>query len=200
MNSDGVVMCAATALVLGTCGGIGSLLLRDLPRQHVVRSGRVAIAIALFVAGTAAIASMPPVQSYSVPAYGGVPLQLLGQQGGMSAADAKRLLEIEEERLVLQRESNELLRAIAIKLEAPLPQAQKKADLFTVAKAKCAACHTPGKSEAKGGSFILFADDAAAALKPLNGAEKRAVKQAVQDGSMPKNGKLSKDEQAAFNW
>lgn len=157
-------------------------------------------ALVLFVTGTAVVASATPPQSYSVPAYGGVPLQLLGQQGGMSAADAKRLLEIEEERLVLQRESNELLRAIAIKLDAPLPQAQRKADMLAVAKVRCAACHTPGKSEAKGGSFILFADDTATSLKPLNGAEKRAVKQAVQDGSMPKSGKLTPEEKSAFAW
>ncbi len=154
---------------------------------------KIATALALFLTASIAVASTPPAQTYSVPAYGGVPLQLLGQQPGLSAADAKRIIELLES-------IDRRLEAIEAKTGGPVPLLQKKVELLPVAKAKCAACHTPSKADAKGGGFVLFANDDATVLQFLKADAKRAVKQAVQDGSMPKNGKLTAEEKSAFNW
>ena len=114
---------------------------------------------------------------------------------GLSAADAKRIVE--------------LLESIDRRLEAiearqpggPLPL-KKGPDLTGVAKQHCAACHTPKSADAKGGGFILFADDQAAALKPLSGREKTRITEAVQAGTMPPGDrkKLTPAERSAFKW
>lgn len=156
---------------------------------------RTATALALFAAGAAVLcAAAPPVACNPppavVPAYGSKIEYATGQAGVSSAADAKRMIELLES--IDQR-----LAGIEAKTVGPVA-AKKGPDLFAVARAKCAACHTPAKSEAKGGGFILFADDAPGGLKPLSVREKARVKEAVQSGTMPPNAKLTPAERSAF--
>lgn len=81
----------------------------------------------------------------------------------------------------------------------PVPQAAKKGpDMLATAKARCAACHTPSKSDASGGGFILFADDARTALRPLSTRDRANIKRAVLEGTMPPSKPLSAAEKAAF--
>lgn len=151
---------------------------------------RLATALALFLAGCALVLasgrpahSTPPVVvPYYGATYGG---------GGITAADGKRIVEL------LQSIDDRLARAEAA---AGGKAASVRIDPFPVAKAKCASCHTPGQAEAKGGGFILFADNTPAALKPLSAREKKNIKDAVLGGTMPPNAKLSAAEKAALEW
>lgn len=136
---------------------------------------------------TAAHATPPVV----VPYYGAT----YGTPGGFSAAEAKRVVELLES-------IDRRLEAIEAK-QAGGPAAVKKGpDLVAIAKANCAACHTPAKSDKAGGGFILFADDQAVALKPLSGREKTRITESVQAGTMPPDGrkKLTPAEKSAFKW
>lgn len=151
---------------------------------------------ALVLAAARPAESTPPAAQYPtaapvvVPYYGAA----YGQPGGFSPAEAKRVVELLES---IDR------RLEAIEAKQGAPAAQKKGpDLFTVAKTNCAACHTPAKADAKGGGFILFADEQPTALKPLSGREKVRIVEAVRGGAMPPEGrkKLTADEKAAFKW
>ena len=66
----------------------------------------------------------------------------------------------------------------------------------------CITCHTPTASEAKGGGFILFANDEGTAFKPFSAREKVKIRDAVESGQMPPpaKGKLSPGEKAAFHF
>ena len=125
-----------------------------------------------------------------VPYYGAT----YGTPGGFSAADAKRVVELLES-------IDRRLEAIEQRQAWPAPL-KKGPDLLALSKANCAACHTPAKADKAGGGFILFADDAATALKPLSGREKTRVTEAVQAGTMPPDGrkKLTPAERSAFKW
>ncbi|TXH99570.1 MAG: hypothetical protein E6Q76_19675 [Rhizobium sp.] len=161
---------------------------------------------ALFLAGLAVlIASGSPSRSqyatgYSPQTTGGAAVVVpyygatYGGPQGLSAADGKRIVELLES-------IDRRLEGIEARSAGPLAQ-RAGPDLLAVAKAHCAACHTPGKAEAKGGGFALFADDGGAALLPLSGRQRTAVKQATADGSMPPSGrkKLTAEEKAAFKW
>ena len=125
--------------------------------------------------------SQPVVVPYYGAAYGG---------GGMSAADGKRVVELLES---IDARLSRIETAGGIKPAAKL-------DPLPVAKTKCAACHTQTVAEAKGGGFILFADDGATALKPLSAREKTRIKESVQSGTMPPAKPLSASEKAAFDW
>lgn len=154
--------------------------------------------VAVLCASSHTANSNPPVvaaPAVTAPAYGSAVPYFLGNSGGMSQADAKRMIELLESIDANQKRTNELLEAKG----GPLAQ-KAKVDPLPIAKAKCATCHTPGKAEAKGGGFILFADDQATALKPLNAREKVRVKESVQSGSMPPQAKLSSAEKSAFDW
>lgn len=162
---------------------------------------RVLTAIVMFAAGVALVLgtsarshSTPPGAGYSpqtyaapvvVPYYGAT----YGGEQGATKAQASEMLD--------------LLRKIEQNTRAGVgPQAAPKRgpELLAVAKQRCAACHTESKSEAKGGGFILFADETAKTLKPLSAREKSRVKEAVQGGTMPPNAKLTADEKSAFAW
>lgn len=174
---------------------------------------RILTCLALFLAGVSLVcAASPPAKSTQygvtggavvVPYYGAT----YGTPGGFSQADAKRMLELQEATLEAQRQSldeqrltNEYLRALATKQGAPIPQAalKKPVDLLTVAKKHCAECHTPAKAK---GDFILFADDAGSALKPLSANEKKRIVDEVRSGLMPKGRPpMSAEEKSAFRW
>lgn len=149
----------------------------------------LACVAALCATGHTATSTYPPSQT-----TGGVVVPYYGAaygQSNTSQADNKRIIELLES---IDR------RMESLESRAGGPLALKRPDPLPVAKSKCVACHTPGKAEAKGGGFILFADDAASALKPLNAREKNLVKQAIQSGAMPPQGKLNAAEKAVFDW
>lgn len=148
----------------------------------------LALAFGLVACGLLAFAHATP--PAVVPYYGAT----YGTPGGFSAADAKRVVE--------------LLESIDRRLEAleqrqaggPVPL-RKAPDLLGVAKAGCAACHTPAKADTAGGGFILFADEKAGALKPLSARERTRITEAVQSGTMPPGPKkLTPAEKSAFKW
>lgn len=153
---------------------------------------RILTALALFAAGLMSLLACgrpatstgPVVVPYYGATYGGA---------GLSAADGKRIVELLES-------IDNRLEAIEAKTGGPAAGLKKGPDLLAVAKHRCAGCHTPGKSEARGGGFILFADDAGGAMKPLSGREKARIKESVQGGTMPPTTKLSPAEKAAFEW
>lgn len=151
--------------------------------------------VVLFAAAALAVATARPARSdppyhaaapaaVQVPYYGAV----YGQPGGFSAADAKRVVELLES----------IDKRLAVLETKAGPVAAKAPDPAAVARARCAGCHVPKSAEAKGGGFILFADDKAGALKPLSARERARVREAVEGGTMPPNGKLSPAERSAF--
>lgn len=150
---------------------------------------RYVLALAFGLVACGLIASAHATPPAVVPYYGAT----FGTPGGFSATDAKRVVE--------------LLESIDRRLEAleqrqaggPVPL-KKVPDLLAVAKASCAACHTPAKADAVGGGFILFADDKAGALKPLSARERTRITEAVQSGTMPPVKKLTPAEKSAFKW
>lgn len=66
----------------------------------------------------------------------------------------------------------------------------------------CVNCHTPAATDAKGGGFVLFTDDAGTAFRPLSARDKVKIKDAVESGQMPPpaKGRLSPAEKAAFQF
>lgn len=160
---------------------------------------RLVTALTLFAAGVALMlgsaqpaASTQPSQitgGVIVPYYGAA----YGGSGGVSSADAKRMVELLES-------IDKRLESIEAKTApAGFAKPAAKLDLLATAKAKCLNCHTQAKADAKGGGFILFSDEAGSGLKPLNAGEKVRVKQAVQSGAMPPNVKLTPAEKSAFD-
>lgn len=166
---------------------------------------KLATGVILFAAGVALVLgtsapshSNPPAVGYGPQAHAGavvVPYYgaTYGGPAGISASDGKRVVELLEsiDRRLEQLEAKTGAAPLAVK---------KGPELLAVAKQRCAACHTEARADAKGGGFILFADDKASALKPLSAGEKTRVKQAVQGGTMPPAAKLTADEKAAFKW
>lgn len=65
-----------------------------------------------------------------------------------------------------------------------------------VLNGKCAACHGLKVAEAKGAGLVLV-DDKGQPWR-LSGPEKRAVREQVQTGKMPKGGSLTQQEKAAI--
>lgn len=128
---------------------------------------------------------------YVAPQYGSGIGYSLNQSGTASAADFKRLIEVNEEAVAELKgtraeltELKETVRGIAGKIGAPVPQfAPKGLSLLDVVKADCASCHRPGKAS---GDFVIVTDDQGTALAKLNNRDRVAVKQQVAEGLMPK--------------
>lgn len=150
-----------------------------------------AVAAALFVAAAAVVAGSPHAASQpyhaAAPAAVQVPYNAVvyGQPGALTKADVVRIIELLES---IDRNT------------APAAAKAVKAgpDKQAVARANCAACHTPAKADKAGGGFILFADDKASALKPLSARERTRVKEAVESGEMPPNRKLTPADKTAL--
>lgn len=70
------------------------------------------------------------------------------------------------------------------------------ANVGPVLSARCASCHGLKVAEAKGAGLVLV-DDKGQPWR-LSGPEKRAVKQQVETGKMPKGGSLTAAEKAAI--
>lgn len=65
------------------------------------------------------------------------------------------------------------------------PKAPAKLAAVDVARQACAGCHAPKAAEAKGGGFVLFADDSAAAFVNLSARDRVRIANRVKNGSMP---------------
>lgn len=70
------------------------------------------------------------------------------------------------------------------------------ANVGPVLNARCASCHGLKVAESKGAGLVLT-DDKGQPWR-LSGPEKRAVKQQVETGKMPKGGSLTASEKAAI--
>ena len=161
-----------------------------------------------FVAGEKANSqpAYTPPPAAAAPASVVVPYNaaVYGQPSGFTAADAKRLLELTEANGTRQEKTNELLaQLLARPAGGPVAAAAPKLDVLAVSRAKCAACHTPGRADDKGGGYVLFADESAKAFKPVSSKDRAAenglVRKEVTDTeSMPKGGRLSPAERALF--
>ena len=152
-------------------------------------AGLILIAAALVLSTAHTSTSQPP-PTYPVPSVGGgtyvVPYYGATYSGaGLSAADGREMASLLRE-----------IRDSLLRMERGV-EASPKLDVATVAQARCMGCHTPAKSEAKGGGFNLFNDEKGT-MKALSAAEKTKVKQAVASGAMPPTTKLSAAEKAAF--
>lgn len=152
---------------------------------------RYVLALGFGLAACGLIASATATPPTVVPYYGAT----FGTPGGFSAADAKRVVELLES-------IDRRLEALEQRQAAGPAPLRKGPDLLAVAKASCAACHTPSKADAVGGGFILFASDKADALKPLSARERGRITESVQSGTMPPDGrkKLTPAEKSAFKW
>ena len=144
------------------------------------------LGLGLTLLATAAHATPVPVV---VPYYGAT----YGTPGGFSAADAKRVVELLES-------IDRRLEAIEQRQPGPAPL-KKGPELAAIAKANCAACHTPAAADAKGGGFSLFERDEKS-LRQFGAREKVRIVDAVQGGTMPPDGrkKLTPTERSAFKW
>lgn len=144
----------------------------------------LALGLALIV--TTAHATPPVV----VPYYGAT----YGTPGGFSAADAKRVVELLES-------IDRRLESIEQRTPGGPAAVRKGPDLFAIAKANCAACHTQATAEKSGGGFVLFEKDEKS-LRSFGAREKTRITEAVQSGAMPPDGrkKLSPADKAAFKW
>lgn len=145
---------------------------------------RFLVVAALFGTGVFGVWLTPPATSQPVA----VPSQAAHYQPPvvLSKGDAARL-----DRLA------ELLEAIE-RNTAPARAVKAGPDRLAVARAKCSACHTPARADAKGGGFALFNDDQAASLRVLDGRQQAAVRRAVEEGSMPPAGELTPAERSAL--
>lgn len=152
-----------------------------------------AAAICSILATSRPAVTSPPTYGTPIvtaPSYGSGIGYTIGQTGTASAADFKRLIELNEESVSELKgmradlaELKEINRGLATKLGAPVPQAAPKGiDPLTVAKTHCAACHRPGNMK---GGFAIVNDDAGTALARFNNRDKVAVKQHVKEGTMP---------------
>lgn len=115
---------------------------------------------------------------------------------GLSAADAKRQLELQEEQAADTREIRDVLRALAEKHGVALPKAARKGlDPVTVVNQHCASCHKTGNAK---GDLILVNEDGK--LNHLRGRDWQEVLNRVEKGSMPPKPRreLTADEKAAF--
>ncbi len=147
------------------------------------------LAAVLFAAAAVLVAGSPPAtpQPYhaaapaavQVPYYGAV----YGQPGALTRADVTRIIELLES---IERNT------------APARAVKAGPDALAVARAKCSACHTPARADGKGGGFTLFNDDRASSLRILDGRQRAAVRRAVEEGTMPPNGKLTPAERSAL--
>lgn len=91
------------------------------------------------------------------------------------------------------------LRALREAVEANRPPGAlplRAADIGPILAAKCGACHGAKVAETKGAGMVLT-DEKGAAWK-LSGPEKRAVKEQVSSGKMPRGGTLTANEKAAI--
>lgn len=158
-----------------------------------VFTGLVMIGAALFVilAASRSANSNPPYQyppqQVIVPGHGvGVDYRLLGQPGGISERDAKRLLELTEANGQKSDRTNELLEQLLLRSGGPTPaQAPTKVEFSTTVEKHCVSCHTPTKADKLGGDFIFFADAEGKVVKPFSLQEKKEIVKRVQNGTMP---------------
>lgn len=127
-------------------------------------------------------------QPYYGATYGGA---------GISAADAKKLIEHTEMSLAEQKRTNELLEQLLQKLGGEV-KAAAKLDKGKVAQAKCAGCHIPAAAEKKGGGFVLFASDDGKTLNALSKRDSTNLRRLVTEGTMPPGGKLPPAELRAM--
>lgn len=118
---------------------------------------RVTACIVL-VAGATLLVATPPGQVL-VPAY----------QPTYSATDD------------LLKQILEELKGLRAEVRAGRPA--QGADVASVIKTRCAACHVAKAADEKGSGFVLIEDDGA--LAELSLAEKRRIKRQVEQGRMP---------------
>jgi cytochrome c551/c552 len=147
---------------------------------------RLIVAAGVICCNTA-VANPPPYipPAAVVPVYGAV--------AGMNQSNDELLAAIKELTAEVRR-----LREVVEAGNAAPPPIPPATDALAVARAACLSCHSPNSAADKGFSFQLFADDAGAALAPLNNRDRLRVVNRISDGSMPKGGKLSDADRKAL--
>jgi hypothetical protein len=119
--------------------------------------------------------------------------------------DFAYLIRLSEEIVANGRETNTLLR------QGPAAPKQASGEItpavrLAAAKKNCISCHTPAAAEGKGGGYIMFADDAGSALKPVSFKDRQRESELVNrrvnvTKDMPPEGRPrpAPDESQAFS-
>jgi mono/diheme cytochrome c family protein len=136
---------------------------------------------------TSPIIVSQPAYTTTLPIYGATYSSAEPQQAATAVTLAEILAELKA------------LRADMAALRSPQQGGgivqELKANPIDVVKAKCASCHNPKTAATKGGELVLIGDDSK--LSHLSRADRRAIIDRVNKGTMPPSGKLSENDKAA---